>query len=153
VLTAAPPPGPRLAFEGTPRTARAGGRRLPQPAWGAPLADGGGVDLRKSWTRELLPEYIRLLGERRHAKASERYIDVVFNYPDSGETWEGSVPIEYRRTGIHAQTPEETAEIILAVYEAMKLANREKWLREQERFWSIPEFHLKTTLFSFLVWN
>ena len=85
--------------------------------------------------KELLPEQIKLLGERYHSKASERYIDVIFDYPDTGEKWEGSIPIEYRRTGIHAQTPEDVAEVTLAAYEAMKPASRKQWLEEQERFW------------------
>lgn len=41
---------------------------------------------------------IRVLGERKHSKASEKYVDVIFTYGD-GSKWEGSVPIEYRRTG------------------------------------------------------
>ncbi|MHA1288051.1 MAG: restriction endonuclease [Candidatus Thorarchaeota archaeon] len=86
--------------------------------------------------RELLPEVVELLGERQHSKASERYIDVVFTYPDIKETWEGSIPIEYRRTGIHARTPEEITAIILRAYGAMKPANRVKWLSEQEKYWA-----------------
>lgn len=86
--------------------------------------------------QKLIPDCIELICERKHSKASERYIDVVFIYPDRGETWEGSVPIEYRRTGIYAQTIEEKVEIILAEYEAMKPSNRDQWLEEQERFWS-----------------
>ena len=38
-------------------------------------------------------------GKRAHSKASERYIDVIFQY-DEGGVWVGSIPIEYRRTGI-----------------------------------------------------
>lgn len=35
---------------------------------------------------------------KKHSKASEEYVHVEFTYPDS--TWNGWVPVEYRRTGV-----------------------------------------------------
>ncbi len=37
-------------------------------------------------------------GRKKHSKASEAYIHVKFDY--SGESWDGWVPVEYRRTGV-----------------------------------------------------
>lgn len=74
--------------------------------------------------------------ERYHSKASERYLEVRFHYPDEGnKTWEGAVPIEYRRTGTFAETPEQIREVIQAAYEAMRPSKREAWLKEQQEFW------------------
>lgn len=41
---------------------------------------------------------ITKLATRSHAKASERYVDVLFRF-DDGSKLETSVPVEYRRTG------------------------------------------------------
>lgn len=46
---------------------------------------------------------IKVLRERRHNEASEKYLDVIFSYVN-GSKREGSVPIEYRRTGLFATT-------------------------------------------------
>ena len=48
------------------------------------------------------------MGKHKHSTASEKYIDVIFEYPD--ELWEGSVPIEYRRTGTYARNEDEEIE-------------------------------------------
>lgn len=84
------------------------------------------------------PPKIEIVGEpRAHAKASERYVDVVFRYPDEGGAeWRGSVPIEYRRTGVHAESPEEIDATVASAYEAMRPSKKTAWLAEQERFWS-----------------
>jgi len=79
---------------------------------------------------------IVILGKREHSKASEVYLDVIFDYPESKSKWKGSVPIEYRRTGIHAKTDEEIAQVLKAAYDAMRPENKEKWLKEQEAFWA-----------------
>lgn len=78
---------------------------------------------------------IIILGKREHLKASEVYVDVIFKYPRSSETWEGSVPIEYKRTGTSARTKEEIEEVIKRSYEAMRPEKRKNWLKDQEKFW------------------
>jgi len=86
--------------------------------------------------KELVGDHTKIIGERQHAKASERYVDVIFEYPKTRDTWEGSVPIEYRRTGVFAETPQEVASMIQTAYEAMHPSRRLAWLREQEQFWA-----------------
>lgn len=86
--------------------------------------------------KNLVSTHIEVIAERHHAKASERYVDVVFQYPDTGDSWEGSVPIEYRRTGLFAEAPEEVATVIQSAYDAMHPSRRVRWLRAQERFWA-----------------
>ena len=72
---------------------------------------------------------------RRHSKASEKYIDVIFLYPDENWEWDGSVPIEYRRTGIDAETEEEIAKLLNLTYDTMNPKNIQRWLNEEKKFW------------------
>ena len=76
---------------------------------------------------------IKILGFREHNKASERYVDVEFSYKNS--KWSGSVPIEYRRTGVFAKSKEEIKEVLENAYQAMNPVNAGGWLKEQEEFW------------------
>lgn len=41
-----------------------------------------------------------------HSKASERYVDVFFEF-DNRKNWTGWVPIEYRRAGLYLETNKE----------------------------------------------
>lgn len=79
---------------------------------------------------------IEIVGKRSHLKASEIYVDVNFKYPENDYEWKGSVPIEYRRTGVSAQTSEEISRLLQDAYDAMHPDNYNKWLKEQEEFWS-----------------
>ena len=77
---------------------------------------------------------IKILDFREHSKASEKYVDVIFTYPD-GSKWEGSIPIEYRRTGISAKSKEEIASLIKKAYDSMNPVNNNEWIKEQDEFW------------------
>ena len=68
-----------------------------------------------------------------HSKASEKYVHVKFTYPNS--TWDGWIPIEYRRTGISIKTKEELIDYLNNVYEQMNPDNFNKWMEEQQKFW------------------
>lgn len=68
-----------------------------------------------------------------HSKASEEYLHVRFMY--ESETWDGWVPVEYRRTGVSLKTQDEIVEHLNAVYEQMKPEYRTAWLEKQELFW------------------
>ena len=81
-----------------------------------------------------LNKNIEIIGRRNHAKASERYIDVKFKY--GSEIWEGSVPIEYRRTGVNARNVEEEIEILNKVYDELNPENYREWLINEEKFWN-----------------
>lgn len=74
---------------------------------------------------------IKILGERYHSKASEKYIDVIFKYGTRHLPL--SIPIEYRRTGIDIE--EKVNEYLEKMYDAMNPHNWEKWKQEQESFW------------------
>lgn len=70
---------------------------------------------------------------RTHSKASEKYIDVVFNY--DGKRLATSVPLEYRRTGTMIEDP-EVDEYLAEVYDEANPTNWSNWRKEQVRFWS-----------------
>ncbi len=72
--------------------------------------------------------------KRNHSKASESYIDVTFEY-DDGAKWEGSIPIEYRRTGIELTEDSDIEEYLNQVYTYCHPNHHLKWREEQEIFW------------------
>jgi hypothetical protein len=79
---------------------------------------------------------IRILGRREHAKASEVFVDVVFDY--GAITCEWSIPIEYRRTGVHFgdSSEEEIKDYIVQVYEKCHPDNWSAFFDSQKSFWS-----------------
>ncbi|MBO1048459.1 MAG: restriction endonuclease [Dolichospermum sp. DEX182a] len=77
---------------------------------------------------------IQVYGKRLHTKASESYLDVTFNYENDAK-WEGSIPIEYRRTGTELSDISEIKEYLLQAYDHCQPNNRKEWLVEQEKFW------------------
>lgn len=78
---------------------------------------------------------IQVIGERFHAKASEAYFDVIFYYPDLNKKWDGSIPWQYRRTGVYAETQEQKQEVLNSAYDAMRPEKAKIWLLEQKDFW------------------
>lgn len=60
---------------------------------------------------------------KKHSKASEEYIHVEFDYP--GTTWDGWVPVEYRRTGVSIKQGEvnRLTAYLNKIYEQMNPIN------------------------------
>tara|TARA_Y100000031_G_scaffold26225_1_gene28140 strand:- start:1491 stop:2438 length:948 start_codon:yes stop_codon:yes gene_type:complete len=85
--------------------------------------------------QSLVNKNIIIKGGRSHTKASEDYIDVEFNYPKEKVSWSGAVPIEYRRTGVHAETEDQIAKLLDLTYDLMNPNKIPEWLKEQKRFW------------------
>ena len=71
-----------------------------------------------------------------HTKASEVYVEAEFDYPD--ETWDGWLPIEYRRTGVSIDYKDKPAlfSYMNKVYDLMNPDHLEKWNEDQDDFWS-----------------
>lgn len=97
------------------------------------MIDLSEIDIHK--IRSLVNKGVHVLQKRQHTKASEIYIDVIFEYPEKDVTWEGSVPIEYRRTGVSARSNEEIAKILNETYFQMHPDKYGQWLEEQTVFW------------------
>lgn len=94
---------------------------------------------------------------RTHAKASEKYVDVIFRYPDQ-EDWDGSIPYSYRRTGLFLETETEIAELLKKAYVAVRNENAQRWLSAENTIWD-TEYQGKSvtraffTQLSNLRWN
>lgn len=79
-------------------------------------------------------ENIQVHEKRFHNKASESYLDVTFSY-EKDDKWEGSIPIEYRRTGTELSDISEIKKHLLQSYDHCQANKRREWLVEQEKFW------------------
>ncbi len=73
---------------------------------------------------------------RKHLKASEEYVHVRFTYADN-TSWDGWVPVEYRRTGVSIKEGdnEKLYSYLNRVYEQMDPQKFPSWLAAQEKFW------------------
>lgn len=76
---------------------------------------------------------ISKLGFRDHSKASERYIDVVFDF-DDGTKLDTSIPTHYRRTGTEFADADVDA-YISEVYDEVHPNKWQSWRGEQKNFW------------------
>lgn len=77
---------------------------------------------------------IQIHRQRRHSKASERYVDVTFYY-DNNDCWDGSIPIEYRRTGTDLSSQSDIDEYVQQVYKFCDPQLYPKWRQQQQEFW------------------
>jgi hypothetical protein len=73
--------------------------------------------------------------QKKHEKASERYVVVTMRYPN-GKRFEGWVPIEYRRTGLDLKTPEEISSYLTKIYDYLNPDNDQKWINEADDFFA-----------------
>lgn len=87
----------------------------------------------------LNPNITLYKGRYYNTKASEEYVKVTFFYPESKSTWEGWVPVEYRRTGVSIpESDKESLEIYLtSIYEQMRPSKYPEWKKEQDKYWSM----------------
>lgn len=69
---------------------------------------------------------------KKHTKASEEYIHVIFLYRD--KQWDGWVPLEYRRTGISIKPGEEN-EYLNKIYSKLDPENYQNWLKKETEYW------------------
>ena len=77
-------------------------------------------------------------GRSYNTKASEEYVHVVFSYPDVKSTWDGWIPVEYRRTGVSIPENDKTAleEHLNNIYSQMHPAKYASWKAEQDKYWN-----------------
>jgi hypothetical protein len=79
---------------------------------------------------------IAVKARRSHSKASETYVDAVFQYGTLQLEW--SIPIEYRRTGTHLidDSEDEILDYLEEVYAICNPENWESFRKDQESFWT-----------------
>jgi len=91
-------------------------------------------DLFGDLPKQISPK-IKILAVRHHSKASEAYIDVEFVLAND-EKKAVSIPVNYRRTGLDAQTKDECIIIIKNAYECFTAEKIQTWLAEAALFWA-----------------
>lgn len=69
---------------------------------------------------------------KKHTKASEEYIHVLFKYDN--KSWDGWIPLEYRRTGISIKPSEENA-YLNKIYPQLNPSKYTTWLNKQKKYW------------------
>lgn len=76
-------------------------------------------------------------GRTVNTKASEEYVRVKFDYPDACKSWEGWIPVEYRRTGVSipADDVNMLEEHLNSIYEQMHPAKYMAWKATQDQYW------------------
>ncbi|MFC1654109.1 restriction endonuclease [Patescibacteria group bacterium] len=80
-------------------------------------------------------QHISLTGIRKHTKASEEYVDVIFRYPETNKEWSGSIPFHYRRAGIFLDNPKDIAELIKEAYKQAEPNKAVQWVRDEKKHW------------------
>lgn len=66
----------------------------------------------------------------------------MFKY-DNG-SWEGWIPLEYRRTGISIK-PEDEIDYLNQIYPQLNPSNYPTWLNKQKEYWDTEKANAKTT--------
>lgn len=79
---------------------------------------------------------IKILKLREHSKASEKYVDVEFNYPNENRKWHGSIPYYYRRRGLFFEEPQEIVDLITSAYAAFESEHFKRWVNEERKLWN-----------------
>lgn len=79
-----------------------------------------------------------------HAKASERYVEVVFYYPNSSN-WSGWIPYHYRRAGIEINTAKELAQFLETVYPFCSEQASTVWVSTEVALWEQEFSNKKVT--------
>ncbi|MBE6364294.1 MAG: restriction endonuclease [Lentisphaerae bacterium] len=76
--------------------------------------------------------------EKKHTKASERYVHVRFDYEKEKMHWEGWIPIEYRRTGVHIEFSNKKSlyAYLNRIYIEMNPQKYSEWEKSQNEFWN-----------------
>lgn len=75
------------------------------------------------------------IAEHEHRKASEKYREVRYDFED-GSTWEGWIPVYYRRTGLFLEFDDDIQEYLLSIGRHLHKEARAKWILDQKAFWS-----------------
>lgn len=97
----------------------------------------------------LLDESIKVTDFRFHAKASEKYVDVIITNPDDF-VWKGSIPYFYRRTGIFISDENELAEYLKKIKPQFAEASIREFLTFERERWETEMSGKKTTAPFFL---
>lgn len=77
--------------------------------------------------------------EKKNTKASERFIHVIFSYPECNKKIDTWVPIENRRANINLTSKVEIIDYLNKIYPELNPTNFEGWKEKQKQFWKIEK--------------
>ncbi len=86
--------------------------------------------------RHLANTRINVTGSYIHAKASEAFVEVEITEASGLLVWNGAVPYQYRRTGLHLITEQEIAFYLCGIREHLDLDSVQRWASRERRYWS-----------------
>lgn len=89
----------------------------------------------------LLGKGFAVTRRRDHGKASESYVDVTITH-DDGSKWEGSIPFQYRRTGLNIETEEDLAEYLISIRHYFSKTHISEFVRIEKARWEPPSGEL-----------
>jgi len=89
-------------------------------------------------------ENIEIIELREHSKASEKYVDVRITF-SKNDTWEGSIPYYYRRTGLFIETEKELCDYIDKIKDYFKKDNIDKFIQQEAHRWKTEMAGKETT--------
>jgi len=79
-----------------------------------------------------------------NTKASEEYVNVKFTQT-GGFVWEGYVPYQYRRTGLHIETEAELAKYLKSIKPYFVKSKMDKWVKDELKFWETEKANAAVT--------
>lgn len=87
-----------------------------------------------------------------NTKASEEYVHVEFTYNDSKTTWDGWIPVEYRRTGVSIKPDDEEKlfTYLNSLYSQINPDNYDSWLQKQNDYWASSRSDVTKPIFDIL---
>ena len=71
-----------------------------------------------------------------HSKASESYLDVTIEDDETGDTWSGTIPYQYRRTGLFLTSESEIADYLIQIKPYFKPAFISEWIEAEQNYWA-----------------
>ena len=86
-------------------------------------------------TEKLDSTRIEVVSLREHSKASEKYADVIFHYPD-GHRWEGTIPYYYRRSGLFIEDEASLVDYLNKIYPLFEKEKMDAWVEEHRALWA-----------------
>ena len=92
---------------------------------------------------------IKIVRRWMHSKASEEFVEVVFEYPNSTR-YEWSIPIKYPRAGLELEEKEHIEAHISDAFAMAHPDNHAEWRAEQARYWAGSKAPVTKPIFDIL---
>lgn len=78
---------------------------------------------------------ITALSFKSHTKASEYYVEVIFDYTKT-DTWKVWIPYVYRRAGLEIESEGDLAKHLIGLYPKLDIKQRSAWYKKEMNDWN-----------------